>query len=575
MIKRLGEILIEHKLVSTDDVGQALVAQAEIGGMLGENLVRGGALSEDNLINVLSHQLQIGVLVEADVPRNADQIARAMNALNLSAGWLRAQNAIVFFGEVDDPDQTLTVACLHPFKLEIRERIDQSLVRMKDRPFVRFLLASRIQLEQLQASLLDDDPVAGGDADLTMQRLKEMAQEAPVIDFVSRLFETSLKRNASDIHIEPYEHEFEIRVRIDGILSTLSTHPRMKFNAISSRIKLLSGMDIAEQRLPQDGRQSIRMGGENLDLRVSSLPGTWGESLVLRLLRKEQSLPDLEGLGLSGQPKQALEIARNNRNGVILITGPTGSGKSTTLYRTLEDLNDGLRKIITVEDPVEYNMANITQVQIRSEIGYTFARGLRAILRHDPDIVMVGEIRDGETAEIAARAALTGHLVFSTLHTNSALEAINRLLNLGLEPFLIASSVRALAAQRLVRRLCPHCATPANSDVGEQLIDQVITNGAIPEHVRPGMASWREAVGCKECDGIGYSGRLGLFEVALVDDAISMAIANRKNVSEILALARRNGFHTLLEDGLSKARAGLTSLDEVLRVVGNSVEVHG
>lgn len=572
MSKRLGELLIQHALVTPEDVNQALMAQTEIGGMLGENLVRGGAISEDNLINVLSRQLEIEVLQEADLPQSSDQISQAMDVLNLSAGWLRAQNAIVFVSEPEGPDPFLTVACLHPLNLEIRERIDRSVAALSSQPRARFVLASRIQLEQLQAGLTDEESVGDGE-DVTMQRLKEMAQEAPVIDFVNRLFESSLRRNASDIHIEPYEHVFEIRVRVDGILTTLATHPRMKFNAIASRIKLLSGMDIAEQRLPQDGRQSIRLGGENLDLRVSSLPGTWGESLVLRLLRKEQSLPDLQGLGLSGQPKKALETARQHRNGVILITGPTGSGKSTTLYRTLEDLNDGLRKIITVEDPVEYDMPNITQVQIRADIDYTFARGLRAILRHDPDIVMVGEIRDGETAEIAARAALTGHLVFSTLHTNSALEAISRLLNLKLEPFLIASSVRAFAAQRLVRRLCPHCSAPASNEVGEQMIDQVIADGANAEQIRLGAGAWREPVGCDACEGIGYSGRLGLFEVALVDDAISMAIANKNSINEVLRLARNNGFLTLLEDGLIKARAGLTSLDEVMRVIGQTVEV--
>ena len=572
--KRIGELLVARGLVTAGDVDQAVSAQSEIGGYIGETLIKIGAVSEDDLVLVLAEQMGVSLLSQEEVPDATHQITDAAKMLALTPRWLNAQNSVLWTATEDD--RTLVVASLHPLRPELRETLESAMAAASPdiRPErVTYRLATRIQLEQLQSAMGIDDPVDQGGDDVSMQRLKEMAQEAPVIDFVNRLFEASLKRNASDIHIEPYEHAFEVRLRVDGILSTLATHPRGKFNAIASRIKLLSGMDIAEQRLPQDGSQSVRLGGENLDLRVSSLPGTWGESLVLRLLRKEKSLPDLVGLGLSGQPARALDAARQFQNGVILVTGPTGSGKSTTLYRMLEDLNDGLRKIITVEDPVEYNMANITQVQIRADIGYTFARGLRAILRHDPDIVMVGEIRDGETAEIAARAALTGHLVLSTLHTNSALGAIERLMDLGLEPFLIASSVRAFAAQRLVRRLCDQCSLPAgSSSLGEQLLSTAIRNGADLATVMAEAPDWRAPHGCSVCNQSGYTGRLGLFEVALVDPQLQHAITQKASMSEIVAAARKKGFQTLMEDGLIKARRGLTSVEEVVRVVGARTE---
>lgn len=561
-------MLVERQLASLADIDQALAAQAQIGGFLGEILIKIGALSEDDLVVVLSEQMQVEILGAEGFPKDDGQVRDAIAVLGLAPRWLRAQEAVVWLDGPSSAPTELVIASLHPLRPELREGVDVALNNCQLSLMPQYKLVTRIELEQLQATLEVEDAALGGDDDTSMQRLKEMAQEAPVIDFVNRLFDTSLKRDASDIHIEPYEHNFEVRLRVDGILSTLSSHPRGKFNAISSRIKLLSGMDIAEQRLPQDGRQSVRLNGENLDLRVSSLPGTWGESLVLRLLRKEKSLPDLSGLGLAGQPAEALDAARQFQNGVILVTGPTGSGKSTTLYRVLEDLNDGLRKIITVEDPVEYNMANITQVQIRSDIGYTFARGLRAILRHDPDIVMVGEIRDGETASIAARAALTGHLVLSTLHTNSALGAIERLLDLELEPFLIASSVRAFAAQRLVRRLCSHCATPEHSPLGERLIERAVADGADLKELMAETPNWSVPRGCTECGQSGYSGRLGLFEVALVGADLQEAITSGAPMKEIVAAARKQGFLTLMDDGLSKARRGMTSIDEVVRVIG-------
>ncbi len=365
-----------------------------------------------------------------------------------------------------------------------------------------------------------------------------------------------------------FEHKFQVRYRIDGVLHTKQNEPRSRFDAVASRVKLLSGMDIAERRLPQDGRQTIRFAGQEIDLRVSSLPGSWGESLVMRLLRKESELPDLESLGLEGRSKAVLQNLLSNPNGVILVTGPTGSGKSTTLYRSLIGLNDGIRKIITIEDPVEYDMDGIVQIQTKANIGYTFARGLRAILRQDPDIIMVGEIRDGETATIAAQAALTGHLVLSTLHTNSALAAVARLIDIGLEPYMVASAVRGLAAQRLVRRLCPHCSVPDKSTDGEERIWQMAETGTQIGPAIKGKAKWRKAKGCSLCSQTGYLGRVALFEVVQIDDALADAVQERASLQQLLHIARGQGFLTLLEDGIIKAREGVTTLDEVIRVCG-------
>lgn len=403
-----------------------------------------------------------------------------------------------------------------------------------------------------------------------LSRLREMAEEAPVIDLVNGMFEDALRQGASDIHIEPFENHVQIRFRIDGVLRTMNTLPRGRFDAVASRVKLLSGMDIAERRLPQDGRQSVRFAGQDIDLRVSSLPGAWGESIVLRLLRKQQSLPSLEGLGLEDRSMQAFQALLEERNGVILVTGPTGSGKSTTLYRGLEGVNDGQRKIITIEDPVEYDMDGVTQVQARADIGYTFARGLRAILRQDPDVIMIGEIRDGETAAIAIQAALTGHLVFSTLHTNTALAAVERLVDLGVEPFLVSASLRGLMGQRLVRRLCEHCSVPAGPDAmaeGAARLDEVRRAGAdLPDSVlRPAMA---RGPGCARCSDTGYAGRVAVYEVARFTSALRHVVGENRPEAELIAAARQDGFLTMYEDGLVKAAKGYTSIAEVVRVLG-------
>ena len=405
------------------------------------------------------------------------------------------------------------------------------------------------------------DEWSGGDE----QQLRAMAEEAPVVELVSNLMAQAVEQRASDIHLEPEERTFSVRFRIDGVLHNRLHLPRDRFDAVASRLKLISGMDIAERRLPQDGRMSTRVGGQEMDIRVSALPGVHGESIVMRLLPKERKELGLERLGFEADHLAMMKAWTAEANGIVLVTGPTGSGKSTTLYAALAAANDGLKKIITVEDPVEFQLPAITQIQAHPDIGLTFANALRSILRQDPDVIMIGEIRDLETAEIAVQAALTGHLVLSTLHTNDAISAFTRLIDMGVEPFLVATPVRAVQAQRLVRRLCPHCTRP-------HAVPATIEAEVRPfaERVLPGMAPrWMEAVGCSQCMNTGYRGRLGIYEMVPVTEAMQHLIVSGASVNEMKKLARDEGCRFLREDGLLKAWQGQTTVEEVLRVAGS------
>lgn len=590
--RRIGQILFEQGLVTEIDLQRAARYQSEIGALFGQALLRLGAVSEDVLLGVLSEQLGLPVLTSDQLPQSPADYRRAADHINLSVDWLLQHDTVLWF-DTGEAQSAHTTSYMHseetalatdltepeldydqfPLYVFSRSPLDPGLHEALTRSAasdVRIVLGSNRMLDTALAALRTAGRVYSRDDMDDAQRLREMAEEAPVIDFVNGVFEDALQRRASDIHIEPFEDHFQIRFRIDGVLHPLQTLPRARFDAVASRIKLLSNMDIAERRLPQDGRQSVRFAGQDIDLRVSSLPGAWGESVVLRLLRKQQELPSLEGLGLNGHAMRVFQQLIAEPNGVILVTGPTGSGKSTTLYRGLELVNDGERKIITIEDPVEYDMAGITQVQARSEIGYTFAKGLRAILRQDPDVIMIGEIRDGETAAIAAQAALTGHLVLSTLHTNSALAAIERLMDLGVDAFLVGSAVRGLMGQRLVRRLCPQCERPADPDqvaLGNRMLEEARRAGATLDI---NGVDWKTADGCQACAGQGYSGRIAVFEAAQITPALRHAISERADATGLLKIAREDGYLTMLEDGLIKASRGLTSINEVLRVLGGT-----
>lgn len=389
--------------------------------------------------------------------------------------------------------------------------------------------------------------------------LDKAAADASIIRFVNQVLSEAIAARASDIHVEPFEHELRIRYRVDGLLAEVPVPGTIKrFQpAIVSRIKILSNLNIAEKRVPQDGRIKIRVRGSDVDIRVSIIPMLHGEAVVMRLLRQDAGVIGLDGLGMADREKKLFQSALGMPHGIALVTGPTGSGKTSTLYTALHEINDSIRKIITIEDPVEYQMKGINQIQVSEKAGLTFARGLRAILRHDPDVVLIGEIRDQETAQIAVQASLTGHMVFSTLHTNDAPGALTRLVDMGVEPYLVASSLEAVIAQRLVRRLCPACKKIDTSVRTQELVERV-------EAIRGATIYAPE--GCKECRMIGYSGRRAIFELMTVTGEVRRILLRAGSSVEIKEQARKDGMRTLMEDGWRLVREGITSPAEVLRV---------
>ncbi|MCC6135395.1 MAG: Flp pilus assembly complex ATPase component TadA [Gammaproteobacteria bacterium] len=546
---RLGELLLARELINTADLDKALLLQQQIGGRLGALLIRIGALSEDSLLPVLAEQLEMPLL-------DADEL------LTLGSAWLE-QTGVELNWWIDQEVlawETGSGAIRCVARDPLNPALSEAIERIFPGRALEWRLARSHDLERA-LDLLSRSNAAFLSGDATVAHLRELAEEAPVIEFVNNLLSQAFEARASDIHIEPEETVCMVRYRIDGILYTRFNLPRDRFNAIASRIKLISGMDIAERRLPQDGRLGARVSGSEVDIRVSALPGVHGESIVMRLLPKERQDYRLDRLGLEDDHLELLSRLIQEPHGILLVTGPTGSGKSTTLYAALEAVNDRKRKVITVEDPVEYQLAGITQIQAHAEIGYTFARALRAILRQDPDIIMIGEIRDQETAEIAVQASLTGHLVLSTLHTNDALSAFTRLIDMGVEPFLVATPIRAVMAQRLVRRLCPACAAPVAAPAFSAEIQQ-----ALPPAWRDAAPQWRQAVGCPACQGTGYRGRVGIYELVEVSPPLQTLILKAAPLEELRELTRQQGWRSLRGDGFLKAWQGRTSLDEVLRV---------
>jgi type II secretion system protein E len=467
---------------------------------------------------------------------------------------------------------TLQVAVSNPFDTAML-----NAVRFDARGPVQFALATRPEIEKALKNFygvgaetlgeLDTEEEAL-DLDLPLDKeITESDQEASVIKFVNQVIWEAYKDRATDIHFEPAEDELRIRYRIDGILHQTPMPPQLKrFQAaLISRIKVMSGMNISEKRLPQDGRINVRIKGEEIDIRVSTVPTVYGESVSLRLLTRGKIFLSLDKLGFSPLEEQAIREIIIKPHGIFLVTGPTGSGKSTSLYAFLSTINSVHKRIITIEEPVEYELKGINQIAVRPEIGLTFAMGLRHILRQDPNVIMVGEIRDLETAEIAIRAALTGHLVFSTLHTNDAPSAFTRLIDMGIEPFLVASSVEAVMAQRLVRTICPHCKT-------EQKVERdYLRRIGFPEQEIETAKFWRGA-GCEDCRQLGYQGRMGIYELLILNEGLRPLILNRAPASTIAARAMEYGMRTLRTDGWNKVRNGQTTIEEVLRVT--QIEEH-
>ncbi|MDQ6630322.1 MAG: Flp pilus assembly complex ATPase component TadA, partial [Verrucomicrobiota bacterium] len=443
-------------------------------------------------------------------------------------------------------------------------------VQFDARSPLQFALAPRIEIQKslkkyygVGAETLDelakDEPlelIIGEDKEIT-----EGDQEASVIKFVNQIVWEAYKDRATDIHFEPAEDELRIRYRIDGILHQTPMPPQLKRYqaALISRIKVMSGMNIAEKRLPQDGRINVRIKGEEIDIRVSTVPTVYGESVSLRLLTRGKIFFSMEKLGFSPLEEAAIREIIIKPHGIMLVTGPTGSGKSTSLYSFLSTINSVQKRIITIEEPVEYELKGVNQIAVRSDIGLSFAMGLRHILRQDPNVIMVGEIRDLETAEIAIRAALTGHLVFSTLHTNDAPSAFTRLIDMGIEPFLVASSVEAVLAQRLVRTICAHCKT--ETKIERDFLRKI---GFPPNEIE--TAKFWKGSGCEECRQLGYQGRMGIYELLILNEAIRPHVMNRAPASTIAQKAIEHGMRTLRTDGWNKVRAGLTTVEEVLRV---------
>ena len=560
--KRLGEMLVARNAVQQSDVDRALQIQPTVGGRLGALLVRTGAISEDALLRTLAEQIGALYLTDAeDLPDTLDMY-RFMSASPIKLEWF-LDNAVLMWEQDEEiyclardiPDPTLTQALEYYY-----DSGQAGDTAPGATPTIRFCLTANHHLDraldQVRKERAMENLFAGDEA----QQLRDLAEQAPVIELVNNLLSQAVDLGASDIHVEPAEETFSVRMRVDGVMHTRLTQSMDRFPAVASRIKLVSGLDIAERRLPQDGRITDRISGREMDIRVSTVPCAFGESIVLRLLAKERE--DLVFANLGMEPDH-LEMFRSwlvTANGIVLVTGPTGSGKSTTLAAALEEIDDGVKKIITVEDPVEYQMPSITQMQVHSEIGFTFARALRHILRQDPDVIMIGEIRDRETAEIAIRSAMTGHVVLSTVHTNDAISSFTRLIDLEVEPFLVSATVRGVQAQRLVRKACPNCSeTVRRPDLVEAYVE------ALPPELLGN--NWVSVSGCDHCRHTGFRGRTGVYELVPMTESLRDMITARATLNELQRAAREQGCRTLMEDGLIKASRGETTVEELMRAM--------
>jgi len=539
---RLGEILIERRLITQEDLDRALELQRERGDKLGRILVDLGFVATRDVLAALSEQLQMPLLSIEGPP------AVSPETETLSPKFLRQFRCL----PVALHDHTVTLAMADPLDFETRSTVE-ACTGLAVRPGIAAEQDILDAIDRFYGQAEKSDTqveTAEGDAE-DLEHLRDMASEAPVIRLVNAMIGQALEKRSSDIHIEPFEKEFRIRFRVDGVLQSQDPPPRELKAAIISRVKLMAKLNIAERRLPQDGRIKIKTLGREVDLRVSTLPTLYGESVVMRLLdRSAGDFYDLERLGFDQHMLSRMEYYTSLPHGILLVTGPTGSGKSTTLYSALKRINQTDKKIITIEDPVEYQMDGINQIHVNPQIGLTFAAGLRHIVRQDPDVIMVGEIRDRETADIAIRAALTGHFVYSTLHTNDAPSAITRLTDMGVENYLITSSLVAVLAQRLVRVICKECKTSAGT--------RLAPDGETIETFR--------GAGCENCFGTGFRGRVGIFELMELDEELRASIMRNEDASKITALTRKHGMRNLREDGWLKVRRGVTTADEVMRV---------
>ena len=568
MSQRLGDLLVKEKVITPEQLEQAIKLQKEAHIRLASALVKLGFLSDEDVTNFLSRQYGVPAInlsyFEIDpavVKLIPYETAKRYQILPLSRVGASLTIAMV------DPTNVFAmddIKFMTGFNIEpvvasessINEGIDKAYGTSKEE-----------ELEQVMQSMNElgdaaDIELASQEQEMDLSELEKAADEAPIVKLVNLVLTDAVKRGASDIHMEPYEKEFRVRFRIDGVLQSIMNPPLKLKDAITSRLKIMSKLDISEKRLPQDGRIMLKMqiGGKRkqLDFRVSTLPTLWGEKIVLRLLDKENLRLDMTKLGFEAESLVKFEKAILKPYGMVLVTGPTGSGKTNTLYSSISRLNTPDTNIMTAEDPVEFQLGGVNQVQMKEQIGLNFAAALRAFLRQDPNIILVGEIRDFETAEIAIKAALTGHLVLSTLHTNGAPETITRLMNMGIEPFLVATSVHLICAQRLVRRICKDCAEPV--EVPQQTL---LEEGYTPEEAK--TVQIMKGKGCGTCNKTGYKGRTGLYEVMEVDDDIKELVLVGASALELKKKAIERGMITLRRSGLIKVAAGFTTLEEVAR----------
>ncbi len=569
----MGDILIKEDVINLDQLKTAIQEQRETGKRLGETLLNLGYIDEHQLVAYLSKQYGVPAI-------NLDQFEISLDILKSVSRETAIKHKLI---PISKSGSTLVVAMSDPSNIfavddlkfatgnnievvvtserSIRNAIERFYGSQQEWEDAQKARESTAAVDRLLGDLDDVLLELTGEENIDINDLEKASEEAPVIKLVNHLLMDSIRKGASDIHIEPYEKDLRVRYRIDGVLYDIMRPPLKLKNAVTSRIKVMSNLDIAERRLPQDGRIKVKLGhGKTMEYRVSVVPTLFGEKVVMRILDKESLKLDLTKLGFYDQQLEVFKKSIYQPYGMVLITGPTGSGKTTTLYSSLMDLNRIDVNISTAEDPVEYSLPGVNQVQVHEEIGLTFASCLRSFLRQDPDIILVGEIRDYETAEIAIKSALTGHLVLSTLHTNDAPSTITRLLNMGVEPFLVTASLNSIVAQRLVRVVCPSCKQQV--DVPPQAL---IDLGVSPKNVSDFVVYKGTGEGCKTCSGTGYKGRLAVFEVMEINEELKEFILSGASALEIKREAIRQGMMTLRQSALEKLKQGVTSIDEVVR----------
>jgi general secretion pathway protein E len=555
--RTLEQMLLEQGRISAEDLRKIKRLQQERGERLERLLLDLGFISEEDLLPLLAAYLGVEPVQRRDFP------ATPLPLGALSYKYLRhakvlplsQQNGALTVAMADPADYYTIQGLRLATGLEITPRLarERDVIEALDASYGGNGNGGGEGAEQADAEIefLSDD-------EEDVNHLRDLASEAPVIRLVNMLINRAVEQRSSDIHIEPFENELKVRYRIDGVLHDVETPARRLQAAIVSRIKIMAKLNIAERRLPQDGRIKLRLMGREIDLRVSTLPTLYGESVVLRILDRSSIVVNLDVLGFAEDTLESFARLITKPYGMVLVTGPTGSGKTTTLYGALDKINSPDKKIITIEDPVEYQLFGVNQIHVKPQIGLTFANGLRSIVRQDPDVIMVGEIRDAETAEIAIQAALTGHLVFSTLHTNDAAGAVSRLLEMGVEDYLLGSSLLGVLAQRLVRRVCGKCRRP-------------VTLAAGVAHEIGSTDEVFEGTGCEECSRTGYRGRAGIYELLVMSDAVRQLILKRSSADVIRDAAVADGMRTLREDGWRQVRSGLTTVAEVVRVTQEEV----